>query len=53
MGNIVLGSGNPFLLYTTKDLGDRGRSEEKRSYAVNSKLKLTNNLFLVGSFLKC
>jgi hypothetical protein len=32
---------------------DGGRSEEKRNYAVNSKQKLTKNLFLVGSFLTC
>ncbi len=49
--NIVSGNGNPFLLYTTKNLGDRGRSEEQRHYAVNSKQKLTENLFLVSSFL--
>jgi hypothetical protein len=51
VGNIVLGSANPFLVYTTKDLGDGGRSEEKRRYAVNSKQKSTKNLFLAGSFL--
>ena len=53
MGNIVLGSVNPFLVYTTKDLGDGGRSEEKRGYAVNSKQNSTKNLFLAGSFLPC
>ncbi len=44
--------GSAFLV-KTKDLGDWGRSEEKRCYAVNSKQKLTKNLFLVGSFLTC
>jgi hypothetical protein len=39
-----------FSMYTTKDLGDGGWSDEKRHYAVNSKQKLTKNLFLVGSF---
>ncbi len=34
-------------------MGDRGRSEEKRHGAVNSKQKSTKNLFLVGSFLMC
>ncbi len=53
MGNIVSGSVNPVLVYTTKDLGDGGRSEKKRRYAVNSKPKLTKNLFLAGSFLTC
>ncbi len=42
-----------FSVYTTKDLGDRGWSEEKRCYAVNSKQKSTKNSFLVGSFLTC
>jgi hypothetical protein len=41
-----------FIIYNKK-LGDRGRSEEKRRYAVNSKQKLTKNSFLVGSFLMC
>ncbi len=45
MGNIVSGSGNPFLVFSTKDLGDGGRSEEKRRYAVKSKQKLIKNLF--------
>ncbi len=45
MGNIVSGSVNLFLVYTTKDLGDGGRSEEKRHYAVNSKQKSIKNLF--------
>ncbi len=49
MENIVSGSVNPFSVYTTKDLDDGGRSEEKRRYAVNSKQKLTKNLFLAGS----
>ncbi len=49
--NIVLGNRNPFLLYTTKNLGDRGRSEEQWHYAVNSKQKSSENLFLVNSFL--
>ncbi len=40
-------------MYTTKDLGDGGRSEEKRRCAVNSKWKSTKNLFLAGSFLTC
>ena len=53
MGNFVLGSENPFLVYTNKDLGDGGRSEEKRRHAVNSKQKLTKNTFLAGSFLMC
>ncbi len=34
-------------------MGDWGRSDEKRCYAVNSKQKSTKNLFLVGSFLTC
>ncbi len=42
-----------FLVWTTKDLGDGGRSEKKRRYAVNSKQKLTKNLYLAGSFLTC
>ncbi len=46
------GTGSAFLVQT-KDLGDGGRSEEKMRYAVNSKEKLTTNLFLVGSFLMC
>jgi hypothetical protein len=41
------------FLVQTKDLGDGGRSEEKRRYAVNSKQKLTKNSLLVGSFLTC
>ncbi len=53
MENIVSGSGNLFLVYTNKYLGDWGRSEEKRRYAVNSKQKSTKNLFLAGSFLTC
>ncbi len=53
MGNIVLGSVNLFLVYETKDSGNGGKSEEKRRYAVNSKQKLTKNLFLAGSFLAC
>ncbi len=52
MENIVSGSGNPFLVYATKDLVDGGRSKEKRHYAVNSNQKSTKNKFLVGSFLK-
>ncbi len=46
------GVGSAFLVQT-KDLGDRGRSEEKKRYAVNSKQKSTKNLFLVDSFLTC
>ncbi len=46
-------SGNTFLVYTTKDLGDGGRSEKKRRYNVNSKWKSTKNSFLAGSFLTC
>ncbi len=46
------GTGSAFLVQT-KDLGDGGRSEEKRCYAVNPKQKSTKNLFLVGSFLTC
>ncbi len=46
------GMGSAFLAQT-KDLGDEGRSEEKRRCAVNSKTKLTKNSFLVGSFLTC
>ncbi len=38
---------------STKDLGGRGRSEEKGFHAVNSKQKSTKNLFLVDSFLTC
>ncbi len=34
-------------------MGDQGRSEEKRRCAVNSKQKLTENMFLAGSFLTC
>jgi hypothetical protein len=34
-------------------MGDGGRSEEKRRYAVNSKQKSTKNSFLVGFFLTC
>jgi hypothetical protein len=34
-------------------LGDWGRSEEKRHFAVSSKQKSTKNLFLVGSILRC
>jgi hypothetical protein len=52
MDNIAWGTGSAFLV-STKDLGDRGRSEEKRCYAVNSKQKSTKNLFLVGFFLMC
>ena len=33
------GTGSAFLVQT-KDLGDGGRSEEKRRYAVNSKQKI-------------
>ena len=33
-----------FSVYTTKDLGDRGWSEEKRHYAVNSKQKINKKL---------
>jgi hypothetical protein len=29
-----------FLVHTTKDLGDGGRSEERRRFAVNSKKKI-------------
>ncbi len=46
------GIGSAFLVQT-KDLGDRGRSEEKRRYAVNSKQKSTKNSLLVGSLLTC
>ncbi len=46
------GVGSTFFVQT-KDLGDGGRSEEKRCYAVNSKQKLAKKLFLVGSFLTC
>ncbi len=46
------GAGSAFLV-KTKDLGDGGRSEEKRHYAVNSKQKSTKNTFLVGSVLTC
>ncbi len=46
------GMGNAFLVQT-KDLGDGGRSEEKRRYAVNSKQKTTKHSFLIGSFLTC
>ncbi len=41
------------FLLLTKDLGGRGRSEEKGFHAVSSKQKSTKNLFLVGSFLMC
>jgi hypothetical protein len=41
------------LVWTTKEMEDGGRSEEKRDYAINSKQKSTKNLFLVGSFLTC
>ncbi len=41
------------LLLSTKDFGGRGRPQEKGFHAVNSKQKLTKNLFLVGSFLMC
>jgi hypothetical protein len=51
-GFLGVGTGSAFLV-KTKDLGDGGRSEEKRRCAVNSKQKLTKNLFLVGSFLTC
>ncbi len=44
------GTGSAFLV-NTKDLGDWGRSEETRRYAVNLKQKSTKNLFLAGSFL--
>jgi hypothetical protein len=40
-GNIILGSENFCLVYTTKDLGDGGRSEKKRCCAVNSFLVYT------------
>ncbi len=40
-------------MYTTNDLCDRGRSEEKRCYAVDSKQKPTKNLILAGFFLTC
>ncbi len=53
MGNIVSGSGILFLVHTTKDLGNGGRSEEKRHYAVNLKQKSTINLSLASSFLTC
>jgi hypothetical protein len=46
------GMGSAFLV-KTKDLGDWGRSEEKRRYSVNSNQKSTKNLFLAGSFLTC
>jgi hypothetical protein len=46
------GAGRAFLV-ETKDLGDWGRSEEKRRYAVISKKKSTKNSVLVGSFLTC
>ncbi len=46
------GTGSAFLV-KTKDLGDWGRLEEKRHYAVNSKQKSTKNSFLVHSFLTC
>ncbi len=42
-----------FLVWTTKDMEDGGRSEEKRFYAINSKQKSTKNLVLVSSFLTC
>ncbi len=35
-GNIISGNENFCLVYTTKDLGDGSRSEEKRRCAVNS-----------------
>jgi hypothetical protein len=41
------------LVLSTKDLGGRGRSEEKGFHAVNSKQKLSKNLVLVGCFLMC
>ncbi len=41
------------LLLATKDLGGRGRPQEKGFHAVNSKQKLTKNLFLVYSSLTC
>ncbi len=44
---------NRGLTYTTKDLGNGGRSKEKSCYAVNSKQKSTKNSFLAGSFLTC
>jgi hypothetical protein len=46
------GTGSAFLVQTN-DLGDGGRSEEKRRCAVNSKQKLITNSFLVGYFLTC
>jgi hypothetical protein len=39
---------SPFINH--KDLGDRGRSEEKGFHAVNSKQKSTKNSFLVALF---
>ncbi len=45
--------GNTFLVWTTKDMEEGGRSEEKWCYAVNSKQKSTKNTCLIGSFLTC
>jgi hypothetical protein len=44
---------NYYPSLSIKDLGDRGRSEEKGFHAVNSKQKSTKNSCLVGSFLTC
>jgi hypothetical protein len=53
VGNILKGRGYTFPILPTKNLGDGGRSEEKRHCAVNSKKKLNKNSFLVVSFLTC
>ncbi len=52
-GEYCFGEGNAFLVWSTEDMGDGGWSEEKRRYAVNSKQKLTKNLFLVDFSLTC
>ncbi len=48
-----LGEGEYIFSVNNQRYGDRGRSEEKRRCAVNSKQKSTKNLFLAGSFLTC
>ncbi len=50
---ILFRGGGTFLVWTTKDMGDWRRSEEKTHCAVNSKQKLTKKMFFVGSFLTC
>ena len=52
-GEYCLGEWEYVFSVNNKDLGNGGRSEEKRRHAVNSKQKLTIKLILVGSFLTC